>query len=360
MTTTLAKTEPGSPLEVLEGLGSFVRLSARSAGPVLFRKEVARVGRWVHPNTGAPVEITRSYLEALVANTTRFLELGHKIGAPDGHTESAAKNYGWWLGFTLEGDKLFGILELENHEVAAKVGREIRDVSIFARPWTASDGTPLDPVLLHVCLTCNPVIPGQDNFVRLAASQEIPMSTPNAGAVAAPPKHEEKKLATDGLLLAAVKKLCGLPPEADEAAAVAALEAWSADETGADTEVAMAAKSKIETLEKQIVEIKAAAEKQSAALRLEAAQREVEAERVKALAAGLPLDADTIALATESLSSPSESEKRRGRHMLKLALSAKTISGTKVEPASSVEAKEAAAKRQAAINGITRTAKKGD
>lgn len=363
MTTTLAKNDPASPrLEVLEGLGSFVRLA--SAGRSLFRKEVLRVGRWVHPETGSPVVITRETLEKLAANTTRYLELGHKVPAPDGHVEATAANRGWWLGFTLEGDKLFGVLEVENPETAATIGREIRDVSVFARPWTASDGTKFDQVLLHVCVTSHPVIPGQENFVRLAASpQEASMlkldSKPDAVPAAKP---EEKKLAADGALLAAVKKICGLPPEADEAAAVAALEAWAADEAGADTEVAMAAKTQeIEGLKlsfgKQLSELSARFEKQSAELRLAAATAEVEAVRKEALAMGVPMGADTIKLATQLLSDTLEANKATGRHLLKLAASARVVAGTKVESPVDAAAQAEAAKEQAAVDEITRTKK---
>lgn len=217
-------------------LGPFVKLD-NGGSPCRFRKEVLRVWSGVDPKTGQKLSFDRLFLERLAKNTNRWIELGHKVPAPDGHTDSAMSNLGWWPEYQVDGDTLFGIFEAADEGVASKIGTSIRDVSIFASgPEQASNGEVLDAVILHCCLTPEPVLPGQANFVRLARETTMDPKTTNlklAGAAGADPAPEASSM-TPAEALKFLAVLFGLAPDADPAATVEAARACLIDEDEED------------------------------------------------------------------------------------------------------------------------------
>lgn len=163
-------------------------------------------------------------------------------------------------------------------------------------------------------------------------------------------KKGEAPSQKSGALLSAVVLSLGLPTDATEASAAVALASFvkATEESKAG-------------LGKQIGELRASFDKQAADLRLGAAKIEVDVAVQKALSAGIPLDVDTINLATKKLASTSDEDKAEGRLVLRLALAARTQqgSGKKVETADDAAAKALAAAEQEAVDDMTRANKKG-
>lgn len=161
---------PGVVLRLDVGPGS--RLGGK-----LFRKEVARVGSWVHPANDEPVSFSRQDLEEIAANTNRYIAaIGGKLRGPrihdgvwiTGEQPKADDNLVWWLSFAVEGDKLYGVLEADD-KVAELLGGRVQGVSLCLVPLAKdSHGNTYERVLDHVACTPEPVLDRQENFVALA------------------------------------------------------------------------------------------------------------------------------------------------------------------------------------------------
>src|SRR5687768_15675248 len=157
-----------------------------------YRKELIRVGKYVHPAFGWALDVTPARLQAWADGHKRLSAAGVKVPCPLGH---AGPNLGWLLDVERDGDRLFGTLQLigdDAHRAAAR-----NDVSVCVRPdFKDGTGTSLGEVLEHVALVPDPVVPGQSPFVPLAASRDRPAGValsfelsaePAAPAVVPPP-----------------------------------------------------------------------------------------------------------------------------------------------------------------------------
>ena len=316
---------PPNPILAFEasGLAGFVRLDA--AGPARFRKEVLRVGRWVHPVSGEALAFDRGLLERLARATNRWIALGHEVWFPAGHTTDPLRNLGRWSAFALEGDRLVAEVEVADEVAAQRVGKTITGVSAdirFHEP--ASTGELFDAVIVHVAATPCPVIPGQTNFVRLA--KEVPVEDDDEKDSDEPKKRTAETLADDpGAALAVIRKILDLPDDADQGSIVEAVRALAADEeesavgvadtsgTAAYGGIAMARE-----VERQVRAALAPIQEENRKIRETAARREIELARDATVRAGVPLDKDTTDLAFEQLLGDEKSQ-RAGRKLLELA-----------------------------------------
>lgn len=131
-----------------------------------FTKDVLRVGEFHHPAQKAPVAFPLDRLKDLVSNTRRLIEQGVKIPAPLRHTNDPAANIGFWSNPRVTEDgRLVADLSVEDPDVLPKIGKTLTDVSVRISPnHKAPDGTVLDEVIDHICITSYPVIAGQKNF----------------------------------------------------------------------------------------------------------------------------------------------------------------------------------------------------
>lgn len=284
---SLLATDPGFILRLDAG-------PARPLGGRLFRKEVARVGRWVHPTSGRLVVLSASDLEEIAQSTNAYiLALGGRLRFPNRHDgrfitgkePNAEDNLGYWLSFGVEDGKLYGVCEAGDDEVAKMLGGRIRGVSLcLVSEARDSHGNRFTNVLDHVAATPEPVIDGQENFIPLSrggASEaaRVPVLTP-----ASEEQPNMKQLisylalsadATEDQVLAEVKKreaATKQPPSAAPATAgqdVVALAARAATLESANT----ALSQKVAALEAQ-------------ALARDQAECDAAVKEVKALAAG--------------------------------------------------------------------------
>lgn len=211
------------------GLGGFVRLAAEGAvaGLGRWKKEVLRVWSGIDPNTGKKLAFSREDLELFARCTNRWIALGNEVWAPDGHTDEAMKNLGWWREFFVEGDVLFGHFEPALAEVAERLGTAIKGVSVAIRgPVQHTDGEVFPAVILHCCLTPCPVLPGQSDFVRLARETAMADDKKKTDETPDDKKKPDADMAEGAPALdlaATLKVLLGLDAEVDDKAIIAAV-----------------------------------------------------------------------------------------------------------------------------------------
>lgn len=164
-------------------MGYYLRLEASDARPLagrLFLKELARVGRWVHPKYGYPVEFSREKLAKVAASTTGWIEAkGGRIPVPNGHRFDATSNLGFGHRVYVDGDKLYGVVEAADDEIAKGFGTRMRDVSIYLEDEAVdSQGRKHQDVITHIAVTQYPVITGQENFVALSCDGAVVVQVP--------------------------------------------------------------------------------------------------------------------------------------------------------------------------------------
>jgi len=142
---------------------------ACAAGLNKYRKELIKVGHYIKASTNQKFTITKQTLEHWVNEFNRWVTNGNKVPIPPGHDKAndPEANQGWVTSLFVEGDSLFGILELLNPDLA-----KVTDVSISV-PAEVVDGggnkykSPID----HVALCVDPVIGGLKDFVKLSLSK---------------------------------------------------------------------------------------------------------------------------------------------------------------------------------------------
>ena len=85
-----------------------------------YKKELIKVGHYKHPATKQEFEVTLSNLNYWVSTFNRYINAGSKVPIPLGHdrNEMPEGNAGWVTSMYVEGNSLFGIMELINPEFA--------------------------------------------------------------------------------------------------------------------------------------------------------------------------------------------------------------------------------------------------
>jgi hypothetical protein len=140
-----------------------------------FKKELIRVGKFTHPQfPSEKFSITKALMQKWIDNFELFKERGGKIPVPLRHTDEPDRNAGWLESLSIEEDKLFGILNITEPEIAKKIeNKTIQDVSVsIGKDFQDENGKKYDEFLFHIALTTIPHIRGQEAFVKLEAGYE--------------------------------------------------------------------------------------------------------------------------------------------------------------------------------------------
>jgi hypothetical protein len=143
------------------------RITADNTPTRRYVKDLARAGEYVA--RGQRISLTESDLDALAANTNKYIAAGNPVPVPDGHTDSATANRGFVREVFREGDTLYGVLEMIGEDGIATASRAKVSIGTDAN-YTDGKGNVYPHVIRHVALTNAPVIPDQNGFVPLAAS----------------------------------------------------------------------------------------------------------------------------------------------------------------------------------------------
>ena len=134
-----------------------------------YAKDLIRVGEFYLPAQDRRVEVTAAMLEGWVATFNAMKADGVKVPIPSGHTNDAEANRGYVVEMYVEGDTLFGVLELIGEDAIKLASRA--EVSIATMDLVAGNGKTYANAIAHVAIVTDPVVPDQDGFVPIAASR---------------------------------------------------------------------------------------------------------------------------------------------------------------------------------------------
>lgn len=154
-------------LELQTSIASVYALPLKD-GLTRYKKELIKIGQYIHPDTKQEFRVTKFTLAAWVASFNEFTNGGSKVPIPLGHTRNGQPeaNAGWVTGMFVEGDSLFGVMELVDTDLSLTT-----DVSIcIEKEVTDGKGIVYRNVITHVALCTNPVIVGLGEFTKLSLS----------------------------------------------------------------------------------------------------------------------------------------------------------------------------------------------
>jgi hypothetical protein len=138
----------------------------------LFVKDLIWSGSYTHPTKGWTLDVTPERMDKWIEAFDAMRSNGVDIEVPVDHSLKAEDNKGYVRRLYREGDTLFGEMELRGDGV--DIVRKNRNVSIFLEPDVKDGrGNVYGEAITHVALVQKPVIPGQGDFVPIAASAII-------------------------------------------------------------------------------------------------------------------------------------------------------------------------------------------
>lgn len=139
-----------------------------------FRKEIARVGAFQHPD--GELEFTPERLAAWVDTFHQALQAGIRIPVPLNHGSEPTDNAGWVedLELSPDGERLYAVLVITRPEVAELIeSGTIRHTSLALGPLADDSGNYWEEAILEVSLVIEPHIRRQEPFVTLTGVREL-------------------------------------------------------------------------------------------------------------------------------------------------------------------------------------------
>tara|TARA_R110002020_G_scaffold62712_2_gene167496 strand:+ start:1230 stop:2516 length:1287 start_codon:yes stop_codon:yes gene_type:complete len=154
-----------------------------------FKKPIVNTGIYSVPSPEGSkrVSITKDRLNHWTTQFNDMRESGISVPAPWSHSKEALPiqmgsdgtlprsdiNAGWWDKLWVDGDTLWGELDIPRNEDAVKIGTSVRESSIYVRPdFNDGSGNNWKDSLMHIALVTHPIENGQDNFQPVEANGE--------------------------------------------------------------------------------------------------------------------------------------------------------------------------------------------
>lgn len=135
-----------------------------------FLKDMLRVGVYTHPVFGWELDVTRERLDRFVAAFNRMQGNGIDVEVPVDHSFEAEDNRGYVTSMYRDGDTLYGVHEMRGEQAIALAGMN-KNVSVWIEPdYTDGEANAYGEAIIHSSIVQQPVVPGQGEFVPLAAS----------------------------------------------------------------------------------------------------------------------------------------------------------------------------------------------
>lgn len=158
--------------------GVFARVSRSSPlvalGPKVFRKEMLRVGTWSHPDApGGKLEVTEEMFDRIISNFHRRVR--DNVPVPLGHDMDAISNSGHVIGVEKEGDRLYGLIEIKDDEIAEDIEKGLLtggSALINLNHVDYESGEEHGPVLVHWAITNAPYIKGLAPYETVALGED--------------------------------------------------------------------------------------------------------------------------------------------------------------------------------------------
>ncbi len=164
--------KPAESLELFYRGDDFSKIDFE--GGVRFKKDLIPVGSFLHPQDRTKkIVVTKERMQKWIDAFENYKKVGGDVHIPLRHSDDPDKNTGWLEKLLIENDKLMGIVEITEPEIAEKIERKtIKGASISITPdFLDEKGNAYDEMLDHVALTVIPQIRGQGPFVRLESGE---------------------------------------------------------------------------------------------------------------------------------------------------------------------------------------------
>lgn len=140
----------------------------------LLRKQVLRLGRWIHPSNATKfLEVTSDFVDKIIANFKAKVD-GDKIPVfleADAHKADPANNKGYGIDLVKENDGLYAVLQFSDEATKAKATKnEIPGISagIVENYKRTDTGQEVGPVITHFSLVSFPYIKNLRGFEPVA------------------------------------------------------------------------------------------------------------------------------------------------------------------------------------------------
>lgn len=141
-----------------------------------FKKDMIRPGTYKHPVMGWTIDVTAERLNRWVAAFRAMRDNGIDVEVPVNHSYDARDNIGYVVDMFVEDDAegvptLYGI-----HEIIGSNNIELvktnRNVSVaISKDFKDGKGNAYGEAIVHSSVVQQPVVPGQSDFVPIAASR---------------------------------------------------------------------------------------------------------------------------------------------------------------------------------------------
>lgn len=146
-------------------------------GVFRYKKDMIKVGTYIHPVHKWKLSVTPERLTRWLVNFQAMRANGIDIEVPSDHSFSAEKNLGYVVDAVIEKDvngvlTLFGILEIKG-EQANNIVQRNKNVSVWISDnYVDGKGNFYGEVIKHCSVVQQPVMPGQETFIPIAASSQ--------------------------------------------------------------------------------------------------------------------------------------------------------------------------------------------
>jgi len=151
-----------------------------------FKKPIVNTGVYAIPTSEGTkkVSITKDRLHHWATQFDGMKDAGISVPAPWSHSKDALPiqmgsdgtlprsdiNAGWWDKLWVDGDTLWGELNVPSNEDAIKIGKSVRESSVYVRPeFNDGSGNKWKDSLMHIALVTHPIENKQDNFQPVEA-----------------------------------------------------------------------------------------------------------------------------------------------------------------------------------------------
>lgn len=191
----------------------FVSLSAaptnlklsRTVKGKLFKKHILSTGPLYYPGVaGGKVDIDKKFLDIVVRNFEQKVCPIVQVPIVDennSHSEDPLRNIGEVVGLSVEGNKLYSIIDVRDVDAATKVGMTLIGASALLSLNRTDNrtGKKAGPTLIHTAITNNPHVNELDEFEELLAASSDDSSN-DAVILTAHREIEEQVMDLDTLI----------------------------------------------------------------------------------------------------------------------------------------------------------------
>ena len=134
-------------------------------------KDMIALGVYTHPIFGWTLDVTEERLDRWVGAFKVMTENGIKVPITLDHSEASDDCQGYVVDMYRQGDKLMGVHELVGQE-AITLALKVQQVSVLIeKEFIDGMDRNYGEAITHSSITPNPIVPGQEPFVPVAASR---------------------------------------------------------------------------------------------------------------------------------------------------------------------------------------------